>query len=81
MFSLLTLIIKTFRQLVVSKFTPRIQETKNSSKDEKPTDKPASFIRLLPPVPTKTQKKVNKIYKYFKNNNNNKTLEKKNVGK
>lgn len=45
---------KTFRQLVAFKFTPRIQETKKSSKGRKPTIKPASFIRLLSPVPTKT---------------------------
>ena len=49
------------------KFTPRIQEVKSRSKNNKPTDKPASFIKISPPILTKTLKEVNEISKFFKN--------------
>ena len=35
---------------------------------DKNNDKLASFNRLLPPIPTKIPKEVNKIPKYFKKN-------------
>ena len=41
----------------------------NKSKSGKNADKPATFNRLPPPIPAKLPKKVNKISKYFKKNN------------
>jgi len=53
----------------VSNFTPRNQEVKSKSKNDKATDKLASFVKLPPPILTKTPKEVNKISKFFKKNN------------
>ena len=58
----------SFPQKVVSKFTPRIQEVKNKSKKNKPTDKPASFVKHSPLIPAKTSKEINEISKFFKRN-------------
>ena len=44
---------RTFRQQVVSKFMPKIQKTKNFTKDDKLTDKPVSFAKLLLLIPMK----------------------------
>ena len=52
----------------MSKFTPRIQEVKNKSKKNKPTDKPASFVKHSPLIPAKTSKEINEISKFFKRN-------------
>jgi len=46
----------SFQQNVASKFTPRIQEVKNKSKNDKLVNKPASFIKLPSPIPAKTPK-------------------------
>ena len=70
---------RTFRQQVMSKFTPKIQETRNTTKGDKLTDKLASFTKLPPLIFTKTPKKVKEISKFFKKST--KLTEKKNVGK
>ena len=64
----------SFRQKVVYKFDPRINLNKNSKKKEIITNKPANIKRLLPPIPAKSQKEVNKILKYFKPNKSMKTI-------
>ena len=50
------------------KFTLRIQEVKNKFKKNKLTDKPASFVKLPPPILAKTPKEINEISKFFKKN-------------
>ena len=57
---------KTLKQQVVSKFTPKIQKTRTTSKSDKLTDKPASFMKLTPPISIKTSKEVMEIFKFFK---------------
>ena len=64
----------SFRQKVAYKFDPRINLNKNSKKKEIITNKPANIKRLLPPIPAKSQKEVNKILKYFKPNKSMKTI-------
>ena len=60
----------SFGSKVSSKFTLKINEVKtHKSKSGKNADKPATFNRLSPPIPAKLPKKVNKISKYFKKNN------------
>ena len=50
----------------IAKFTLKIQPTTNKNKIiDKPT--PANIERIPPPIPTKSQKEVNQISKYFKN--------------
>jgi len=47
------------------------QEFKKSRinpKKNKPTDKPASFVKLPPPILAKTPKDINEISKFFKKN-------------
>ena len=63
----------------MSKFTPKIQETRKTTKDNKIIDKPASFAKLPPLIPVKTLKEVNEISKFFKKNT--KPTEKKNIRK
>ena len=58
---------------------PKVQKTRKFTKDDKSTDKPASFAKLPSPIPTKTSKKVNEISKFFKKNT--KLTEKRDVGK
>ena len=58
----------SFQQKVKLKFSPNIQETKNKSKNNENINKPASFIKLLPPILAKTPKEVNEISKFFKKN-------------
>jgi len=43
-------------------FTLRIQEVKNKSKKSKPTDKPASFVKLPPPILAKTSKEIKFVH-------------------
>ena len=63
----------------MSKFTPKIQETRKTTKYNKIIDKPASFAKLPPLIPVKTPKEVNEISKFFKKNT--KPTEKKNIRK
>ena len=58
---------------------PKIQETKKSTKSDKLTNKPVSFVKLLPLIPVKTPKEVNKISKFFKKST--KISEKKDISK
>ena len=58
----------TFRQKVASKFTPKVQEIKTKSKNNKQTNKLASFVKLPPPILVKTLKEVKEISKFFKKN-------------
>ena len=51
------------------KFTPKLNLVKTSSKGEKNIEKPANIKKLLPSIPAKLPKKVNKISKFFKKNN------------
>jgi len=44
-----------------------------------PTNKPASFVKLLPLISTKTPKEVNEISNFFKKNN--KLTKKKDTGR
>ena len=63
----------SFRNKVLAKFMPKIN-TSNTSKgnNSKYADKPVSIDRLLPLIPAKLPKDVNKISKYFKKNNQSK---------
>jgi len=56
------------RRKIAAKFTPRIQSA--TSKNNKEINKPSPVIieRIPPLIPTKSQKKVNVIYKFFKSN-------------
>jgi len=58
----------SIRQKITYQFTLKIPEITNKGKIDKSTDKPASFNNIPPPILAKTQKKVNKILKYFKKN-------------
>ena len=58
----------SFQQKVMLKFTPRIHEVKNKSKNNKQTDNLASFVKLPSPILVKTPKEVNEISKFFKKN-------------
>jgi len=54
------------RKKIAAKFTPKIQPTTNKNKIiDKPT--PVNIERIPPSIPTKSQKEVNQISKYFKN--------------
>jgi len=56
----------SLRKNIVAKFTPKIQPATNKNKIiDKLT--PANIERISPPIPTKSQKEVNQISKYFKN--------------
>jgi len=50
----------------MSKFTPKIQETRTTSKSDKLTNKPISFVKLSLLIFAKTSKKVMEISKFFK---------------
>ena len=67
----------TLRKKIASKFTPRLQTTPHRNPKEVNKPSPASIERILPPIPAKSQKKVNIISKFFKNKNSeNPTLAK-----
>ena len=68
----------SFRQKVAAQFISKLNKIKPNKNKKKP-DKSASFIKLPPPIPAKTPKKVNEISKYFKKNNQ--PIEKKNTRK
>ena len=55
------------RQKISAKFTSKIPASSN--RNNKSIDKPTlvSIKKILPLIPTKSQKKVNQISKYFKN--------------
>ena len=55
----------SFRQKVVSNFTPKVNLEKNSKKGEKFADKPTRIKRIPPPIPAKSPKEVKEISKYF----------------
>ena len=57
----------TFRSEVRSKFNPQVAKLQVSNKGKK-TVKSTFVSPLLPPIPAKSQKEVNKISKYFKKN-------------
>jgi len=59
----------TLRKKIASKFTPRLQTTPHRNPKEVNKPSPASIERILPPIPAKSQKKVNIISKFFKNKN------------
>ena len=63
----------SFRNKVAAKFMPKIN-TSNTSKgnNSKSADKPVSINRLPPLISAKSPKEVNKIFKYFKKNNQSK---------
>jgi len=56
----------SFRQKVLSKFTPKVNLEKNGKKGEKVADKPTRIKRISPPIPAKLLKEVKEISKYFK---------------
>ena len=55
----------SFRKKVSHQFTFKVFPMKNGKKGENNTDKPASIQKLLPPIPAKSSKEVNKISKFF----------------
>jgi len=57
----------TFRNKVKSQFSPQVSKPKVSLKGKEMV-KPTFVSSLLPPIPAKSQKEVNKISKYFKKN-------------
>ena len=60
---------RTFRQQVAAQFTLKLHETRVTSKSDKYTDKPASFVKHPSLIPAKMTKEVNKISKFFKKTN------------
>ena len=56
----------SFRQKVLSKFTPKVNLEKNSKKGEKVANKPTKIERIPSPIPAKLLKEVKEISKYFK---------------
>ena len=58
-----------FRSKVKSKFNPQVPKTPINNKGKK-LIKPTYISPLPPPIPAKIPKEVNKIFKYFKKNNN-----------
>jgi len=57
----------------------KIQKTKKPFKDDKLTDKPVNFTKILPPITVKSPKKVKEISKFFKKST--KPIEKKDSSK
>jgi len=57
----------TLRRKIVAKFTPKIHSASQRPPKENAKSTPASIERIPPPIPAKSQKKVNIISKYFKN--------------
>ena len=57
----------SFRNKVKSKFSSQIVKAPINVKG-KESIKPTYISSLLPPIPVKSSKKVNKIFKYFKTN-------------
>ena len=70
---------RIFKQQVMSKFTPKVQETRKTTKGNKTINKLVSFAKLPPLILIKTSKEINKISKFFKKNT--KLTEKKNIRK
>ena len=64
----------SLRQKISDKLTPRIIPLTKCN--NKPVDKstPATINKMLLPIPAKSQKKINQISKYFKNNKLNNSL-------
>ena len=60
----------TFRNKVSSKFTPQVPKNSNINNKGKETVKPTFISPIPPPIPAKTQKEVNELWKYFKKNTN-----------
>ena len=58
----------SFKSKVKSKFNSQVTKTLVNNKGKKSV-KPTYVFPLLPPIPAKTPKEVNKISKYFKKNN------------
>jgi len=56
----------TFRNKVSSKFTPQVP--KNLNINNKEVVKPIFIFSISPPIPAKSQNKVNELLKYFKKN-------------
>lgn len=50
----------------MSKFTPKIQETRTTSKSDKSTNKPIRFVKLPLLISAKTSKEVMEMSKFFK---------------
>jgi len=57
----------TLRQKISVKFTPKVKPITSRNKSDINQLVPVSIERILPPIPTKFQKEVNQISKYFKN--------------
>jgi len=66
----------TLRQKVAAKFTHKLYEIKKKLTNKKIVDKPASFVRIPPPISVKNPKEVNEICKYFKENSQLKEVSK-----
>ena len=57
---------RSFRQKVVFKFTPKIQEEKTTSKGDKNKNKPTSVIKLSLLILARLSKKILEKSKFFK---------------
>ena len=66
----------TLRRKITAKFTPKVQPVPKRPAKETSKSIPASIKKIPPPIPAKSQKKINVISKYFKN----KQMEIKNPG-
>ena len=58
----------SLRRKIASKFTPRMQSTPQRANKENKGPFLANIERLLPPIPAKSPKEVNKISQFFKSN-------------
>jgi len=57
----------TLQLKISANFTPKMKPVSNGGQTNKNKSVPASIERILSPIPTKFQKEVNQISKYFKN--------------
>ena len=58
----------SLRRKIVLKFSPKMPSPPQRNNKEKNSPSLANINRLLPPIPAKSPKEVNKISKFFKNN-------------
>lgn len=57
----------TLRQKILAKFTPKVKPIPKGDDVDKNKLVPACIKKIPPPIPAKSQKKVNQISKYFQN--------------
>ena len=64
----LTRITILFDRKLCQNLSQEFKKSRINPKNNKPTDKPASFVKIPPLIPVKTSNEVNEISKFFKKN-------------